>query len=971
MGFLSEKEINGPPKTNHLKPIFADQESSWVDSVFNGLTLEQKIGQLFIVAAYSNQQQGGYERIENLIENYHIGGLIFMKGEPVMQAKLTNTYQNISKVPLLITFDGEWGLGMRLDNVISYPKAITLGAIQDPTLIYKMGADIAEQFKRLGIHLNFAPDADVNSNSENPVIGFRSFGEDKYKVAQMAIAYMKGLQHNGVMANAKHFPGHGDASTDSHYSLPKINHSLERLTNIDLFPFQEMIKDSLMSVITGHLLVPSIDSRNIPTSLSGNAVSGILKNKMGFRGLIITDALNMKGATKWNLTPGEVELQAFLAGNDILLMSDNVIAGINKIKAGISSGKVPLDDLDFRVKKILKAKYWAGLNIKKVVLEDQVEHDLNQPKYLGLKQILYENAVTVVNNSQNLLPLFKQAQSQNIVSIAIGAELGNSFQKSLLKFGSFPVYSNESRSDDAWYNQLLNEIDTNKVVVVSLHRLSNYPSRRYNISPTTMAFLDKLQQKNKVILVVFGNPYALKYFPEINNLVCAYEEDPQMLEAAAQVLFGALPAKGKLPVSVGEKYKAGDGVEILATKILGFTMPEAVGINSVALSRIDNIINSSIAQKVFPGCNLLIARHGKIAYTKAFGNLSYESGQKVTDYTLYDLASITKVAATLQAIMKLYDQHLLDIHQKASFYLPELDSTNKMDITVSNLLHHQAGLQSYIPFWEKTKKNRELDSTYYRKEKSTEFTFTVAPGIYGSQALKDSLWKWVINSPLITKRSRNGEFPFLYSDLGLIILQKIVEKISGYPLDQYCERTFYQPLGLERLGFNLSQKISIDQFAPTEKDHSFREIQLKGTVQDQQAAMLGGVAGHAGLFGSLFDLAKLFQMNLNNGEYGELTFFDKKTIELFTNSTTIKSHRALGWDKQSGDKESNYISSQASSESYGHSGYTGTMIWIDPKYDLIFVFLANRVFPNANNNKLNSLKIRRKIHDVVYQSIVE
>lgn len=951
------------------KPYFSETESGWVDSVFKTMSLEQKVGQLFIVAAYSNQGESEYKKVENLVENYHIGGLIFMQGTPAMQAKLTNRYQAAARIPLMISFDGEWGLGMRLSNVISYPKAMTLGAIQDNKLIYKMGSDIAEQCRRLGIHLNFAPDADVNSNSANPVIGFRSFGENKYNVAQKAIAYMKGLQHNGVIANAKHFPGHGNSATDSHFSLPKINQSLQQLTDVDLYPFQEMIKDSLMSVITGHLLVPSIDSRNIASSLSGNSVSGILKNKMGFKGLIITDALNMKGATKNSETAGDIELQAFMAGNDLMLMPESAIAGFNKIKQAVNNGKISAEDLDFRVKKILRAKYWAGLNLSQQVASENIDADLNQQKYLGLKQTLFENAVTLAENQQNIIPLYKQKDSKNIVSVAIGADLGNSFQKTLLRFGSFPIYSNESRSDEVWYNKIINNVDTGKVVIVSLHKLSNYPSRRYNISPTTMSFLTRLQKHHRVLLVVFGSPYSLNYFPDINNIICAYEDDPQMQEAAAQAIFGAIPIKGKLPVSVGLRYQAGEGIDMASSNILGFSLPEAVGINSVAFDRIDKIVASSISQKIFPGCNMLIAKNGRIAYTKAYGNLKYETGQKVTPYTVYDLASVTKVAATLQAIMKLTDLSLLDINQKASFYLPELDSTNKKNITINNLLLHQAGLHGYLPFWENTKKNKKLDSTYFRREKSADFPFTVAKGIYGNQILKDSLWAWVKNSPMITRRSRHGEYPFLYSDLGLIMLQKIVEKVSGLPLDIFCDNTFYKPLGLERTGFNISEKISVDQIAPTENDMIFRGLQLQGTVQDQQAALLGGVAGHAGLFGSLYDLAKIMQMNLNGGSYGDLTFFSAKTLDTFTKSTTIKSHRALGWDKQPDDKDSHFISSQASDESFGHSGYTGTMVWVDPKYNLIFIFLANRVYPNANNNKLNSLKIRRKIHDVVYQSI--
>jgi beta-N-acetylhexosaminidase len=959
---------NSKTPLKKARPYFTENEPIWVDSVFNTMDLDAKIGQVFMLAAYSNQSEGEYQKLQNNIEKYKIGGLIFMQGNPKTQAQLTNRYQNVSKIPLLISVDGEWGLGMRLSNVISYPKAITLGAIQDNSLIKKMGADMAQQLKRMGVHLNFAPVADVNSNSENPVIGYRSFGEDKNNVAQKAIALMKGMQQNGIIANAKHFPGHGDAATDSHFGIPKINHSAQRLDDVDLFPFKEMIKDSLMSVITGHLLIPSVESRNIATSMSDRVIIDLLKTKLGFKGLVITDALNMKGATKNYPNAGDMELQAYLAGNDILLMADNAIAGINKIKAAVMNGIIDKNDLDIRVKKILKAKYWAGLNIKKEIVIDKIEEDLNLPKYLGLKEILYENAVTLVQNNQNIVPI-NSLNQKNIVSVAIGAELGNSFQKTLLRFGTFPIYSNESRSDETWYNSLLNTLYTGKTVIVSLHKMSNYPSRRYNISPTTISFLNRLQKQNKVLLVLFGNPYALKYFPDLANIVCGYEDDPIMQEATAQVVFGSLPALGKLPVSVENMYQLGQGIITNSSDILGYSLPEAVGINSKILANIDNIVNTSISQKILPGCNLLIARNGKIAYTKSYGNLRYESGQRVTPYTVYDLASVTKVAATLQAVMKLKDIGLLDLNQKASFYLPELDSTNKSKMTITDILKHQAGLHGYIAFWEYTKKNQLLDTTYYSHTKSKKFPFTIATGIYGDQALKDSLWHWIIESPLISRKNKLGEFSYLYSDLGLIILQKVVERITGMALNNYCENTFYHPLNLERTGFNIFEKVSVDQIAPTENDMAFRGVQIHGTVQDQQAAMLGGVAGHAGLFSSLYDLAKIMQMNLNGGHYNNIKFFAPETVGEFTKYASVKGHRALGWDKQPDDHDSHYISSFASADSYGHSGYTGTMVWVDPKYNLVYIFLANRIYPNANNNKLNVLKIRRKIHDLVYQAI--
>jgi beta-N-acetylhexosaminidase len=952
---------------NVPKPYFTEIENTWVDSVFNTLTLEDKIGQFFMVAAYSNQGEGEYQKIESLIRNHKIGGLIFMQGTPEAQLRLTNRYQNASKTPLLIGFDGEWGLGMRLNNVINYPKGITLGAIQNDTLIYKMGRDMAEQFKRVGVQLNFGPDADVNTNPNNPVIGFRSFGEIKENVASKAIAYTKGLQSNGVIANAKHFPGHGDASSDSHYSLPHISRSVTQLNEVELYPFQQLIGDSIMSVISGHLDVPSLDNRGYASSLSDKILIDLLRNQMGFKGLVFTDAMNMKAISKNYPNPGDLELKAFMAGNDVLLMAENVISGISKIKAATLSGKILQSEIDLRVKKILKAKYWAGLGNRKSLDSYKIEEDLNKPKYLSLKQLLYENAVTTISNLDNVLPI--NENQKNLVSVAIGAELGNDFQQSLLKFGAFQLYANESRSDERWYNSLLGTLDTSKTVIVSLHKLGNSPARRYNISPTTINFLTRLQKRNKVILVALGNPYSLTYFQDIKNVVCGYEDDPLAQKATAQVMFGASPSVGRLPVSIGKKYLAGTGINYDSRNILGYSMPEAVGLDSKKLEGLESYINEVIAQRIMPGCNLLVAKKGKVAYSKSFGKLSYDGNQKVSSNTIYDLASITKIASTLQAIMKLKDLGMLDLDEKAGTYLQELEGTNKENLTIRNILLHQAGLHGYIPFWENTKKGVKLDTAYYSRNKSANFPFTVETNIYGNQALKDSMWSWVIKSELISRKNKAGDYSYLYSDLGLMMLQKVVEAITNEPIDKFVNNTFYKPMGLNRIGFNINQKLNLDDFAPTENDLAFRGVQIKGTVQDQSAAMLGGVAGHAGLFATALDLAKMMQMNLNKGNYGGKQYLNEATLPYFTKDLSNRSHRALGWDKLPENRDSHYISNLVSSESYGHSGYTGTMVWVDPKYDLVFIFLSNRVYPNANNNKMNALKIRRKIQDIVYQAI--
>jgi beta-N-acetylhexosaminidase len=963
------------PKTNIATPDSINtiqlKQKQWADSILNTMSIEQKIGQLFIVAAYSNQNENDYQKLQNTIERHQVGGLIFMQGSAKGQAILTNRYQAASKLPLLICFDGEWGLSMRIKNVMNYPRAITLGAIQNNQLLHQTGLHFAEQFRRLGVHLNFAPCADVNTNANNPVVGFRAFGDNKELVAEKASLLMKGMQHGGLMASAKHFPGHGHSSSDSHYSLPKINKTLTELQNTELYPFEQLIKDSVMSILTGHLSVPALEPQsNIPSSLSGKVVTDLLKNKMNFKGIIFTDALNMAGSGKNTNNQGEVELKAFLAGNDMMLMPDNLAAGIQSIRNAIANDQSLISTLNESVLKILRAKYWLGLHNTSQIQTENIEEDLNNAKYLGHIQKLYENAVTLVENKEKLMPLSTQ-KSDKLVSVAIGAELGNSFQKTLLKFTDFQLFNNESRSDDVWYTKLLQKIDTGKTVVVSLHRMSWWPSRRFNVSPTTINFLNKLQKKCKVILVVLGNPYSLKYFSNQKNIVCGYEDTPLAQEASAQALFAAIKVQGKLPVNIENSWPQGHGLVLEPANILGYALPESVSLNSVAFQNFDRIINEAIKQKIIPGCNLLLARKGRIVYTNSYGNLTYDGHQKVTNHTIYDLASVTKVAATLQCVMKLYDTGKLDISKNVAQYLPELDSTNKGSILIENILLHQAGLYGYLPFWQKSTENNQLKLKFYREEKTDDYQYKVANNLYSNQQLKDSLWQWVVDSELITRRSRYGQYPYLYSDLGLIILQKVIERITGVQLNSYWSENFAKPLGLERTGFNIYEKIGLDQIAPTENDRVFRKKQIHGTVQDQHAAMMGGISGHAGLFGSLNDLAILMQMNLNKGVYNNTRFFSDSTATFFTAKNTQKSRRALGWDRQPDDNDSHFVSTSASAVSYGHSGYTGTMVWIDPKYDLVFVFLTNRVYPNANNNKLNSLKIRRKIHDVVYQAIID
>ena len=944
----------------------------WVDSVYNSLTEDERLGQLFMIAAYSNQGASHKAEIEEAINKYHIGGLIFMQGGPVRQAHLLNHYQSISKVPLLISMDAEWGLAMRLDSTVHYPKQMTLGAIQDNRYIYKMGEEIAKECKRIGMQVNFAPVVDVNVNRNNPVIGTRSFGENKETVAEKGIAYMRGMQSQHVLANAKHFPGHGDTDVDSHHALPVINHSVERLTNIELYPFRRLIADSLSSIMVAHLYVPALDNTpKTPTTISPKVVTQLLKKDMGFEGLIFTDALNMKGLSNF-YDAGEADRRAFLAGNDVLLFSKNVPGAMELIKKAITDKKASWDDVEEKVKKILRAKYWSGLNKYESIDLNNLHADLNNATANALRETLYEKAMTVVQNNNELLPI-EIIDTNTFASVSIGVSKGNTFQQTLSKYAEFDHYSlSLKKASEGDYNYVLNKAKSKKIVVVGLHSTNNTASQNFGINEATVSFLKSLSEKTRVILVVFGNPYSLKNFEFIPNLICTYEENTTTMKLAPQLIFGAFGADGKLPVTASEKFKEGVGVKTRNLKRTGFNEPGRHGIDPKTLNQIDSIMKYAIADSATPGGQVVVARHGAIIYEKAFGSLTYEQKKPVTDFTLYDIASVTKVTATLQAVMFLVGEKALNLDSAIATYLPELKSSNKGEVTLREILTHQAGLFPFIPFWRNTleKENSDaLSSYYYHDHQNNHFSIKVTEDLYAAHFMPDSVWKWLVDYKQLTPDKRTNTYSYRYSDVGYYLLKRVVEKKTNQKMDVFLEQNFYKPLGMAYTCFNPRNRFPVDSIAPTENDLYFRKTQVHGTVHDQGAAMLGGVAGHAGLFSTAFDLVKLLQMNLDSGRYSNQRYLYEEVLKEFASPQFEGNRRGLGWDKP---ESSGYGPSgeYASVSAFGHSGFTGTIVWVDPDYDLIYVFLSNRVFPDAENRKLLSQDIRTRIHDVIYMSMM-
>lgn len=950
-------------------------QEAWADSILRTMTTEEKIGQLFMVASWSNKDEQHFKEIDKLVAEQRIGGVIFFQGSPSKQALLTNRYQAKAKVPLMIAIDGEWGLGMRLDSTISFPRAMILGAIQDNQLIEEMGEEIARQCRRLGIHANLSPVADVNSNAANPVIGTRSFGENKENVAQKAIAYMRGLQRNGIIATAKHFPGHGDTDADSHYTLPIIKHSQERLHKVELYPFKRMIEDSLLSVMVAHVHVPSLDStKNLPTTLSPYAVQKLLIDSLNFKGLIFTDALNMQGVAKF-YKAGEVEVKALQAGNDILLYPADVPKGIAAIKEAIANQTLSLTTIEKRVKKLLMSKYFVGLNKYKPVVLKNLNQDLSTAKAKALREKLYQQAVTVVRNEDNLIP-FVTLENNRFASVSIGTtDKYNDFQRILSKYTKFEHFQIAKGANSSEFDKIVSKLKDKDIVIIGLHNIDAHkPQADFGITENSKKFIAEVEKLGKkVVVVVFGNAYSLKYFDNSKYLVCAYEDDNTMRKAVPQVLFGAIANHALLPVSASEKAKLGSGQPIRSLKRLQYSdYPESVGMTGAILNKIDTIAQWAIDKGATPGCQILVAKDGKVIFEKAYGHLTYDKKEPVTEETFYDLASLTKVTATMQALMKLWEEGKIDINEKVSTYLPELKGTNKENIRIIDVLTHTSGLALGDPLWTKVTFKNWKDESLVASTKQDLFPIELNNGLYAHVNMEQQIWDWIVAHDLrANKKNADGTYRYLYTDVGFYMFKRMIERVTGECLDYHVEKNYYAPLGIQMTYLPLEKYQNNEvAIAPTEIDNYFRKKEVRGTVHDPDAALMGGVAGHAGVFGTANDVAVLMQMNLQKGEYGGRRYFQKdSTIEFFAfDRQNNRSRRGLGWDKPQ-RSAGGHCSKFCSQQTFGHTGFTGTAVWTDPAYNLTYVFLSNRSYPNANNRKLNHLAVRTIIHDVIYEAM--
>ncbi|MCH8330546.1 MAG: serine hydrolase [Bacteroidetes bacterium] len=957
-----------------IQPDFIIQESKWVDSVFNNMNQDERIGQLFMVPVWSHKKNVmlkgkmvGYVEYRNyvkkLIKQYGIGGLIFMQGGPVRQARLNNELQGLSRVPMLIAMDAEWGLGMRLDSVLDFPRQLSLGALQDNQLIYQMGIEVARQMKRLGVHVNFAPVVDVNNNPKNPVINDRSFGENKFNVTVKGLAYMKGMEKGGVLACAKHFPGHGDTDKDSHHQLPTIAHSRERLDSLELYPFKKLINSGVSSVMTAHLYIPALDDRkNVAASISGAVINDLLKKELGFEGLVFTDALNMKGVSKY-YEPGNLEVAALEAGNDVLLFPENVPKAVEMINVALNKGQLSQQDLDRSAKKILKAKYWAGLHTYKPVDINNITKDITSKKTELLKRKLVAGSLTLVRNKDSLIP-FKMLDTLSFASLSIGSRVKTAFQNMLGKYTSFDHHQLSKKATSVEFMAMIDKLSKKNLVVIGLHNMSRYNSKRYGVSELTKTFINRLSEKTKVVVVVFGNPYSIKYFEKTDWLVVGYEDDDLNQSLAAQLLFGGLRAQGRLPITASKIFPFGNGFQTNNSIRIEFSIPEDVGIRSENLKVIDTIVMNGIRQMAMPGCQVFIIKNNKVIFERSYGYHTYKRKRKVQNDHLYDLASITKIAVTMPSLMRMYELGQFNIRKQLSYYIPDLDDKKTGDLIIRNVLLHQSGLRDWIPFYLHTLTPDGNCDENYRSSPTAMFTSKVADNLYILDTYQDTIWNKIINAKLRKRKE------YKYSDLGFYIFKKIIEDINQESLESYVQENFHGPLGLQYTLYNPLDKFTKEQIVPTEDDKIFRHQLIHGYVHDPGAAMMGGISGHAGLFSNAGDVAIYMQMLLNGGSYGGESFFNPKTIKKFTSRISRDNRRGLGFDKPESDPNKVGPSSpSASLNTFGHSGFTGNITWADPDHELVYVFLSNRVHPDANNRKLIKMNIRTDIQESIYEAI--
>lgn len=943
-------------------PLLVDQpelQHKWVDSTYQSMNLDQKIGQLFTPMVFSKKDDTHFEEVKTLIEKYHIGGIIFSLGAPFEQSQWLNEFQSLSKIPLLISMDAEWGVAMRLDSVVAYPWSMTLGAIEENDIVRKIGRRMAEQEEILGVHMSYVPVLDINTNPQNPIIGNRSFGEDPKRVAEKGIALMQGHHQMGILTSGKHFPGHGDTAKDSHKTLPTVDFDLERLEQTELYPFKKAIEQGLTSIMTAHLNVPALTRSDHPTSLSEKVVTQLLKQKIGFNGLAVTDALNMKGAVSEN-TVTNMDLEALMAGNDVLLISKNIPLGIKKIKAAYQNLPNVKIRVEEAVKKILKAKYKVGLNRYEKVETQNLYKRLNTRKDTLLIEEAFSKSITLLKNQKHLLPLDTLT---TYAHLKLGDDHSNVFESQLQKYIKLESVSPTS------IKETLENLKNYKKIIVSYHRSNRSPFLSPDFSENEIELIRAVAQKHQVLLNIFVNPYPLIDLGDLSSieaLVVSYQNNPISQRISADLLNGYGSFTGKLPVGISQNHPVGTGIQLDSSIQNKRTLQIENGFDPDKLSQIDHFAERVIDSAIAPGMQILVARKGKILYHKSFGYHTYEKKIKVENQHLYDLASLTKITATLPLIINEVDQNKFDLETPLSGFMPELKGSNKAHLKVKEVLSHYARISPWIPFYKQTlSDDGQPLRKFYRNREKKRFAISVADQLYLKSNFNEKLKKQIIESPLL------DSLYYRYSDLPFYLFKDYFETKYQKPFDDLTHELLFKPLGLKRTLFNPWKEIPLNEIVPSEIDDYFRYRTLRGYVHDMGAAMLGGVGGHAGLFSNAEEVFKIMQMYLQKGKANGHSFFSPTSFDKFNHCYFCDqgNRRGVGFDKPQLEGQGSTCGC-VSLSSFGHMGFTGTYAWADPEQELIFVFLSNRTYPNMSNNLLGEHNIRTRMQALVYKALI-
>ena len=934
-------------------------QKKWVDSIYNTFSLDEKIGQLFMPMVFSERDSLHYKSTLDLIKNHKIGGLVFSRGGPVKQSQWLNTFQENSTIPLLIAMDAEWGVAMRLDSVKGFPWPMTLGAVKDTLLLRAIGKRMGDQENRLGVHYSFSPVLDINTNQRNPIIGNRSYGSSSERVTRQALAIMLGHQDAGILTSGKHFPGHGDTAQDSHKTLPIVNFNADRINKVELAPYKSLIKNGLSSVMVAHLNVPSITKKGLPTSLSSDVIRGILKGDLGFKGLVVTDALNMKGVSEYSKV-NNIDLTAFLAGNDLLLISNDIAKGINAIKRSYENGKVTEDRLSHSVKKILKAKYKVGLFQYMPVKIDSLYQDLNTIEDQSLNSQIMGKSITLIRNKNSILPL---KINDKIAHIALGDDSSSAFESQLQKYTSIDFIK------DFTTKNIIDKTKEYDTIIVSFHRSNITPWKAYDFKKEELKVISSLAKSKQLILNLFVKPYALKSLERIEGIdaiLLSYQNSKESQELSADAIYGSQELSGRLPVDVSSSFKEDDGIDLKAFS-LGHARASSVGFSEKKLLALDALAKSAIDSMMTPGMQILVARKGKIFYEKNFGFHTYKKEQKVKESDLYDLASLTKILGTLPLTMRAFDKGILSFSSTISDLLPSWRDSNKSDLNLKQMLSHYSRLWPWIPFFKKTLNKKGFPKkAFYHFKSSEKHNISVAKNLFLVSDFEDDMYRQIKESELI------DSLEYKYSDLSYYILKKYFENTFNKPYNELVKKSIFDPLGLKKIGYKPLNRFDTSEIVPSEIDTYYRHSELDGYVHDMGAAMQDGVGGHAGLFGNAYDVASIMQMYLQKGYYNGIQLIKPETIEAFNKCYYCEkgNRRGIGFDKPQLEGINGSTCGCVSKTSFGHSGYTGTYAWADPEKEIIIVILANRTYPK-DDNAFSKSNIRTRMQALIYEALID